>query len=1169
MAFVHLHTHTQYSLLDGSNKIDDYVARVKAFGMNAAAITDHGVMYGVIEFYKACQAAGIKPILGCEVYVAPGSRLDRETGENTGRYYHLILLAENDKGYENLTQLVSRGFTEGYYYKPRVDRELLAEYHEGLICLSACLAGEVAVRLTQGDYEGARKAARWYAETFGEEHYYLELQDHGIPEQKRVNSGLLRLHEELGLPLVATNDCHYTMPGDWEAHDALLCIQTAKKLSDTDRLRYAEGQFYVRSEEEMRALFPYAQEAIDNTQRIADRCEVTIEFGKRRIPRYDVPDGMDSWDYLNRLCEEGLRRCYPDEDTDREDHPLRERLRYELSVIRGMGFVDYFLIVWDYINYAKQHGIAVGPGRGSAAGSLVSYCLSITNIDPVANALLFERFLNPERVSMPDIDVDFEPAGRQAVIDYVTAKYGRDRVMQIITFGTLAARGVIRDVARVMDLPYAQGDQIAKMIPNELGITLERAMEINPDLKAAADSDPTIEKLLSYCRRLEGLPRHASVHAAGVVICSAPAMELVPLARAQDGSVTTQFPGPTIEELGLLKMDFLGLRNLTVIKDTVRSANEMNGKKPGDEGFIDIDRIDWNDPQAMDLIGSGRTDGVFQLESGGMQAFMKELKPRCFEDIVAGISLYRPGPMDFIPKYIAGKNDRSAITYETPALTPILEPTYGCIVYQEQVMQIVQRLAGYSLGRADLLRRAMSKKKQAVMEAERRNFIDGIPEENLPGCVGNGIPADVAGRIYDSMLDFAKYAFNKSHAACYAVVAIQTAWLKARYPVEFMAALMTSVIDATGKLSGYMAACRLMDISILPPDINEGGAAFLATRDAEGNKVIRYALTAVRGVGYNLIAAIEEERAERGPFRSLDDFCRRMAGSDLNRRSMESLIKAGAFDSLGGTRKQYLQEYIPSMEQAQQEAKDNITGQISLFDMFGAAVAEPNADVRRPVGEFEKGQLLAYEKEVLGVYVTGHPLESDIAFLKKHVGNDAADFAPDEETGEPVVPDNARVTIGGLITEKRIRYTKNNQAMAILQLEDLTGSVEVVVFPKCYDKCSEKLIEDGRILVKGRANWEADNGAKMIAEEIRLFSEVPRTVWVQFADRDAYAGGEETLLSILAQAREEAPGNSSCTVYLRGEKQKKSLTAPVGFAVSDALLTRLRSAFGADNIKVV
>ena len=1192
MAFVHLHTHTQYSLLDGSNKIADYVARVRELGMSAAAITDHGVMYGVIDFYKACTEAGIKPILGCEVYVAPASRFDQDAAAGATRYYHLILLAENNRGYENLSKLVSLGFTEGYYYKPRVDKELLAKYHEGLICLSACLAGEVATLLAEGNEAAARETAKWYAETFGKDHYYLELQDHGIPAQKRVNAGLLRLHQELGIPLVATNDCHYTLPQDWEAHDVLLCIQTAKKLSDTDRMRYAEGQYYVRSEEEMRRLFPYAQEAIDNTAAIAERCNVTIEFGVTKLPKFEVPEGYDSWTWLNKLCDDGLKERYPDEATEDPGHPLRERLTYELSVIRRMGYVDYFLIVWDYINYCREHGIAVGPGRGSAAGSIVSYCLKITNIDPIRHSLMFERFLNPERVSMPDIDVDFEYTRRQEVIDYVTEKYGKNRVMQIITFGTLAAKGVIRDVARVMELPYAEGDRLSRMIPGTLGITLDEAIRVNPDLKAAADADPTVAKLLSYCRSLEGLPRHASVHAAGVVICSAPAMELVPLARAQDGSVTTQFPMTTVEELGLLKMDFLGLKTLTVIKDAVRSVNEARAVP------LDIDQIDLNDPASMALIASNHAEGVFQLESAGMQSFMRELKPHTFEDIIAGISLYRPGPMDFIPQYIAAKNDPSKIHYDTPELEPILKPTYGCIVYQEQVMQIVQQLAGYSLGRADLVRRAMSKKKQHVMEVERKNFIEGIPEDGVPGCVGNGIPADIAGRIYDSMMDFAKYAFNKSHAACYAVVAMQTAYLKAHYPAEFMAALMTSVIDMTGKLAGYIGALKEMGIRLAPPDINAGDLGFSVVRNAEGAGEIRYALTAVRGVGRGLVSQIVRERGERGPYRSMEDFCRRLAGTELNRRALENMIKAGAFDSLGGTRRGYLMEHAAVLDQAQQEVRDNIAGQMSLFDMMGdagmgsgALVTGGETRTAGHVAEFDKSQLLMQEREVLGVYVSGHPLDEEAAFLKKHVSVHAADFANDAGTAEdeegadpasgaagasapgeeggPTVRDRERVVAGGMITGLNQRYTKAGQPMATFSLEDLTGTVEVIVFPKCFAEYGAKLREDARVLIRGRATVETDADARLIAEEIRLFSEVPRRIWIQFPDRASYDQGKEDLRDLFAGAHAERPGSDTCTVYLRAEKQKAPLDDNLTVKADRDLLAELKGRFGEENVKLV
>ena len=776
MAFTHLHVHTEYSLLDGSNKIKEYVARVKELGMNSAAITDHGVMYGVIDFYKEAKAQGINPILGCEVYVAPNSRFDRETVHGEDRYYHLVLLAENNTGYSNLMKIVSKGFVDGYYYKPRVDMEVLEQYHEGIIALSACLAGEVPRAITRGNYEEAKEIALKYQKCFGKENYFLELQDHGIPEQQNVNQHLLRMSQELGIELVATNDIHYTYAKDAEPHDILLCIQTGKKLADEDRMRYEGGQYYVKSEQEMAELFPYARQALENTQKIADRCHVEIEFGVTKLPHFEVPEGYDSWSYLNKLCFDGLKERYPQNHTELED-----RLNYELGVIKEMGYVDYFLIVWDFIHYAREHDISVGPGRGSAAGSLVSYTTGITNIDPIKYNLLFERFLNPERVSMPDIDIDFCYERRQEVIDYVVRKYGEDCVTQIVTFGTLAARGVIRDVGRVMDLPYAYVDGIAKQIPMELGITIEKALKMNPELRTMYENDESVKTLIDMSKRLEGLPRHTSMHAAGVVISQKSMDEYVPLSRASDGTITTQFTMTTIEELGLLKMDFLGLRTLTVIQNAVRMAQKSSGKQ------INIDEIDYQDKGVLELIGSGKTEGIFQLESAGMKNFMKELKPQSLEDIIAGISLYRPGPMDFIPAYIKGKNHPEEVTYDCPQLEPILAPTYGCIVYQEQVMQIVRDLAGYTLGRSDLVRRAMSKKKGSVMEQERKNFVYGNEEEGVPGCIANGIDEKIANKIYDEMMDFAKYAFNKSHAAAYAVVAYQTAWLKYYYPVEVMA----------------------------------------------------------------------------------------------------------------------------------------------------------------------------------------------------------------------------------------------------------------------------------------------------------------------------------------------------------------------------------------------
>ena len=918
MNFTHLHVHTEYSLLDGSNKINEYVSRVKELGMKSAAITDHGVMFGCIDFYKAAKAAGIKPILGCEVYVAPGSRFDKEKGKEEDRYYHLVLLAETQEGYQNLIKIVSYGFVDGFYYKPRVDMELLEQYHEGIIALSACLAGEVARNLARGFYEEGKEAALRYEKIFGKGNFFLELQDHGIPEQRQVNHELIRMSRETGIELVATNDVHYTYSSDAEAHDILLCVQTGKSLKDENRMRYEGGQYYVKSEEEMRRLFPYAPEAIENTGKIAERCNVEIEFGVTKLPKFDVPDGYTAWEYLNKLCFEGLDKRYTDNKEE-----LKKRLNYELGVIKDMGYVDYFLIVWDFIRYAREHGIMVGPGRGSAAGSLVSYTLGITKLDPIKYDLLFERFLNPERVSMPDIDVDFCFERRQEVIDYVVEKYGKDQVVQIVTFGTMAARGVIKDVGRVMDVPYVQCDTIAKMIPQELNITIDKAMKANPELKKIYETDETVRKLIDMSRRLEGLPRHTSMHAAGVVISQKPVMEYVPLSRGSDGSLVTQFTMTTLEELGLLKMDFLGLRTLTVIQNAEKLVRRDKGIE------LDMDKIDYEDKKVYGMLGAGKTEGVFQLESTGMKNFMKELKPGNLEDIIAGLSLYRPGPMDFIPQYIKGKNNPDEIHYDCPELEPILKATYGCIVYQEQVMQIVRSLGGYTLGRSDLVRRAMSKKKASVMEKERQNFVYGNEEEGVPGCIHRGISEKTANKIYDDMIDFAKYAFNKSHAAAYAVVSYQTAFLKYYYPVEYMAALMTSVIHNPSKVAEYILSSRKMQIEILPPDINFGESEFSADHGA-----IRYGLSAIKSLGAPMIRAIVEERNENGKYQSLRDFIERMSGRELNKRAIENLIKAGALDQVAGNRRQKLMVYAEIVDAVNQEKKNAMTGQMSLFDLI-------------------------------------------------------------------------------------------------------------------------------------------------------------------------------------------------------------------------------------------
>ncbi len=1155
MAFTHLHVHTEYSLLDGSNKIKEYVKRVKELGMDSAAITDHGVMYGVIDFYKACRAEGIRPILGCEVYVAPNSRFDKELTGGDDRYYHLVLLAENNTGYNNLTKIVSRGFTEGYYYKPRVDMELLEEFHEGIIALSACLAGEVQRYITKGLYDEAKKTALKYQACFGKGNYFLELQDHGLPEQKTVNTALLQMSRELDIPLVATNDVHYTYKEDVKPHDILLCLQTGKKLADEDRMRYVGGQYYVKSEEEMKALFPYAWEAVENTQRIADRCNVEIEFGVTKLPHFEVPEGYDSWTYLNKLCTDGLKERYGDENAlaGETGQTLRERLDYELSVIKTMGYVDYFLIVWDFINYAKSNQIMVGPGRGSAAGSIVSYTLKITNIDPIKYNLLFERFLNPERVSMPDIDIDFCFERRQEVIDYVSRKYGKEKVVQIVTFGTLAAKGVIRDVGRVMDLPYNYVDSLAKMIPQELNITIDKALQMNPELRGLYESDPQVKELIDMSKRLEGLPRHTSMHAAGVVICSKPAEDLVPLSRGADGSITTQFTMTTIEELGLLKMDFLGLRTLTVIRDAVALVKKSKGIS------INIDQIDYDDKKVFASLSTGKTDGVFQLESGGMKNFMKELKPENLEDVIAGISLYRPGPMDFIPKYIKGKNSEGPIVYSCPQLEPILAPTYGCIVYQEQVMQIVRDLGGYTLGRSDLVRRAMSKKKQAVMEKERANFIYGNEEEGVPGCVSKGIPEQVASGIYDDMMDFAKYAFNKSHAACYAVVAYQTAYLKYYYPVEFMAALMTSVIDNPGKVAEYIMVCRSMGISILPPDINQGESGF-SVKD----RSIRYALTAIKSVGRPVIEAVVKERNDHGEFMNLKDFISRMSDKEINKKAIENFIKAGAFDSLPGTRKQFMVAYGKIMDHIVKDRKNNMAGQMSLFDLVSTEEKE-EFDIRLPeVGEYPKEMLLAFEKEVLGVYVSGHPLEEQEELWKKGITNTTADFVLNEETGIPVVKDGANATIGGLIADKKIKYTKNDKIMAFLQIEDLLGSVEVIVFPRDYEKYSSKLVEDGKVFIRGRVSLEEDRDGKLICERIISFDDIPKKLWVRFPTMEAYETGIEELLRDISQSE----GNDSVVLYIEEKKQMKKLPPGRNVNADEALYDALCKKYGKDNIKI-
>ncbi|MEA4815679.1 MAG: DNA polymerase III subunit alpha [Lachnospiraceae bacterium] len=1068
MLFTHLHTHTGFSLLDGMSNIPELINRTKELGMDSIAITDHGAMFGAIDFYKAAKAAGIKPIIGCEVYVAQKSRLEHSPADSG--YFHLVLLAENNEGYDNLIKLVSYGYIDGFYYKPRIDLPLLKKYSHGLIGSSACLAGAVPQAILYAGYEEAKKVALEYDGIFGRGNFFLELQDHGIEEQKTVNSALIKIHEETGIPLIATNDSHYIYKDDSVAHDILLCVQTAKTVNDTDRMRYFGSEFYLKSPEEMAALFHYAPEAIENTHKIAERCNVEFKFHEFKLPRFNVPAGKKAAEYLKELCFKGLEKKYTN-----PDESLVSRLLYELETIETMGYSDYFLIVWDFIRFAKENGIPVGPGRGSAAGSIAAYSLDITNIDPIKYDLIFERFLNPERVSMPDIDIDFCYERRQEVIDYVKSKYGEDHVAQIITFGTLSAKAVIKDVGRALSMPYGDVDKISKMVPFAPDMTIDRALNMNPDLMNEYMTNEEVHYLIDMSKRLEGLPRHSSTHAAGVVICSKPVMEYVPLS-ATDGAISTQYSMGILEELGLLKMDFLGLRTLTVIQKTLdeikRTCNED----------IDIDNIDTNDPKVYEFIAQGKTEGLFQLESQGMKQFMKELKPSCLEDLIAGISLYRPGPMDFIPKYIKGKNSLGNIQYTHPSLTPILENTYGCIVYQEQVMQIVRDLAGYSLGRSDLVRRAMSKKKTDVMAKERKNFVYGIPEENVPGCVKNGIPAGIAEKIFDDMTDFAKYAFNKSHAACYAMVGYETAWLKAYYPVQFMAALMSSVMDNMDKVSEYIAECKKMELSLLPPDVNEGFANFSVSGDK-----IRFGLAAIKNVGANAIKAMVSIREKNGKYKSLTDFCERLSDSSLSRRAIESLIKAGAFDSLGGKRSQYMEIHKTVLESVSRSKKEQLEGQMTFFDIEDNSSDEENMriDVVPDIDEFPQKELLSMEKEVLGIYVGGHPLSEFEDIVKKYSSTDTAKLLETED-GYPLVSEGEDVDICGIVSVMKTKYTKTNKQMAYFRLEDIKGSVEIIMFPDSFEKYGRMIFNDDAVLVHGKADTSGDEVKVICRSIIRL-----------------------------------------------------------------------------------
>ena len=1065
--FTHLHLHTEYSLLDGACSIKPLVARLKELGMDACAVTDHGVMYGVVDFYRACKDAGIHPVIGCEVYVCP----DMDEKQSAFREYsHLVLLCENNEGYKNLSRLVSEGFTRGFYYRPRVDYKLLEKYSGGLIALSACLSGDLPKLLLDGRDNEARQVAQKYLDIFGRGNFFVELQDHGIPEEKQVLPRLVKLAREMDIPLVVTNDCHYLTADDAEAQEVLMCIQTGKTLSDPNRMKMTTRELYVKSEEEMRALFPNFPDAIENTAKIAARCNVEFDFSTTHLPKFPLPEGeTDALAYLRALCEKGLRERYGE---GRED--ARERMEYELGVISGMGYVDYFLIVWDFIHYARTHGVGVGPGRGSGAGSIVAYCLGITAIDPIQYNLLFERFLNPERVSMPDIDVDFDYERRGQVIDYVRRRYGQDHVAQIITFGTMAARAVIRDVGRVMDLSYQETDRLAKLVPFELGMTLERALSLSTELRRIYEGDERVREVIDTAKKLEGMPRNASTHAAGVLITSEPVVNYVPL-QTNDDVVTTQFPMGTLEALGLLKMDFLGLRTLNVIMDTIALAIEA-GAEPFKSEDIPLD-----DPGVYKLISDGDTDGVFQLESAGMKQFLTNMKPENFEDVIAAISLYRPGPMESIPRYIQGKHDPSSVRYETPLLKPILDVTYGCMVYQEQVMQIVRDLAGYSYGRSDLVRRAMAKKKHDVMAKEKEIFIHGQVESGkvtVPGAVRNGVPEDVAEHIFDEMTAFASYAFNKSHAAAYALVAVQTAWLKLHFPVQFMAALMNSLSGNSDKVGYYIQTCRKRGIRVLPPDVNKSQEKFSVEEGA-----IRFGFAGVKNLGHGAIQAIVSERGAGGPYRDIFDLCERVACAAVNKKCVESLIRAGAMDGLPGSRSQKLCVFERAMDAAGRRQKTAVQGQLSLFDAVeDVQIAPPPLP---DVPDFSRQEQLRMEREVTGVYITGHPLDEYEAVLSKLEVDSQALQSLSEAADGGMSWDQKLVTMGGIVAERKVKATKSGTMMAFVQLEDMYGLTEVLVFPKVYDRVGHLLTQDAPVLLTGRLSVREEESPKLLLDSVR------------------------------------------------------------------------------------
>ncbi len=1103
--FVHLHIHTEYSLLDGACRINRLMERVQELGQKAVAITDHGVMYGAVDFYKAAKKAGVKPIIGCEVYVAPRSRFDK-TYELDGEAYHLVLLCKNQTGYKNLIYLCSMGFTEGFYSRPRIDFELLKGHSEGLICLSACLAGQVQQQLASGDYDGARETALRYRALFDEGDYYLELQDHGIPEQRVVNAGLKRLSQETGIPLVATNDAHYLKRQDAAIHDVLLCIQTGKLVEDENRMRFTGQEFYVKSGDEMAELFPGCPEALENTVRIAEKCELEFDFHSHHLPRFPLEEGQDALTVLREKCQEGFAQRYPDPAPE-----VRERLDYEINMIAQMGFVDYFLIVGDFIAFARRKGIPVGPGRGSAAGSMVAYCLGITQLDPLEYSLYFERFLNPERISMPDIDIDFCYIRRQEVIDYVVEKYGEQQVSQIITFGTMAARAAIRDVGRVLNMPYAEVDQVAKLVPQELKMTLDKALAGSPDLKRLYDEDERVRNLIDMARELEGMPRNASTHAAGVVITSSPVWEYVPLAKNDLGTVT-QFGMTALEELGLLKMDFLGLRNVTILDNAVRLARQ-NGAD------IDLEHIDYHDKGVFDMLSQGKTSGVFQLESSGMTGVTVAMKPQSVEDITAIVALFRPGPMASIGTYIDRKNNPSHIRYKHPMLEQILSVTYGCIVYQEQVMETFRLLAGYSLGRADMVRRAMSKKKFEVLSSERENFVRGNPEEGIAGCAGNGIPEDIANDIFDEMLDFANYAFNKAHAAAYAVLAYQTAYMKYHFPREYMAALLTSVLDWSSKVSEYIAQCREMGIRVLPPDVNRSDADFTVSADG-----IRFGLAAVKNVGRGLIDKLMAERAAGGPFTDFTDFCRRMAQYDFNKRVLENLIKCGAFDSMGARRSQLMAVYARVFDSASADQKRNLEGQIDLFaDMQQSA---PAAQALPDIPEYPEKELLSMEKETTGLYLSGHPMEALQELCRKAGAVSVARVMEScSEEGEGEIADGSYITMAGVVTSFKLKTTKKGANMAYATLEDISGAIEMLVFANALTESGGYLRDDSAVVVHGRVSAREDEEPKLICDAIHPLTE--EGIAEYRAQRARRGGGQRR------PPRQEDPSPRPQTLYLK------------------------------------